>query len=71
MRRVVKLKVLAMARFEGYRRPIYLGIIIIALGIVINTTLKTSLGTVLIAVGGLFFITGMSRKKKREKNPAL
>lgn len=60
-----------MAKLEGYRRPIYFGIILIALGIVMNTTLDNSLGTVLIAVGGLFFIIGMSRKKKSEKNTAL
>lgn len=54
---------------ENYRRFIFIGIIIIAIGITFNTTLKAtfpSLGTVFIAVGGLFFIIGMSKKKKEE-----
>lgn len=52
---------------ENYRRFIFIGITIIALGIVFTTTLKDtvgSLGTVLVAVGGLFFIIGMSKKRK-------
>ncbi|TNE59394.1 MAG: hypothetical protein EP344_08575 [Bacteroidetes bacterium] len=55
---------------SNYRRPLFLGIILIALGIVFNTTLASSagsLGTVLIAVGGLFFIIGMTRKRKAEE----
>lgn len=53
-------------QIENYRRYIFLGIIIISLGITFNTTLKDtlgSLGTVFIAVGGLFFIIGMSKKR--------
>jgi len=57
---------------ETYRKFIFIGIIIIALGITFTTTLKDtvgSLGTVLIAVGGLFFIIGMSKKRKEgERN---
>ena len=55
---------------ENYRRALLFGIILIALGIVFNTTLASSagsLGTVLIAVGGLFFIIGMARKRKTEE----
>lgn len=52
---------------EKYRKFIFIGIIIIALGITFSTTLKDtvgSLGTVFIAVGGLFFIIGMSKKRR-------
>jgi Sec-independent protein secretion pathway component TatC len=55
---------------ETYRKFIFIGIIIIALGITFTTTLKDtvgSLGTVLIAVGGLFFIIGMSKKRKEDE----
>lgn len=51
---------------EKYRRYIFFGIILIALGIVFNTTLRKlsgTLGTVLIAFGGLLFIRGMSLKR--------
>jgi Sec-independent protein secretion pathway component TatC len=54
----------------NYRRFIFAGIVIIALGITFSTTLQErtgSLGTVLIAVGGLFFIIGMSKKRKEEE----
>ncbi len=55
---------------EISRKFIFIGIIIIALGITFTTTLKDtvgSLGTVLIAVGGLFFIIGMSKKRKEDE----
>lgn len=54
-------------KLESYKRFIFIGIIIIALGITFSTTLKESigsLGTVFIAVGALFFIIGMSKKPK-------
>lgn len=41
----------------------------IALGVIFSTTLSDklgSLGIVFIAIGGLLFITSMSRKKKEE-----
>ena len=53
----------------GYRRILYIGMIVIALGIVLTTTLSEkvgSLGIVFIAVGGLFFIIGMLGKKKED-----
>ena len=59
-----------MKNLEPYKRLIFAGIIIIALGITFSTNLKDtsgSLGTVLIAVGGLFFIAGMHRKKAGEE----
>ena len=55
---------------EKYRKFIFIGMIIIALGITFSTTLKDtvgSLGTVFIAVGGLFFIMGMSMKRKEDE----
>jgi Sec-independent protein secretion pathway component TatC len=55
---------------ETYRKFIFIGIIIIALGITFTTTFKDtvgSLGIVLIAVGGLFFIIGMSKKRKEDE----
>jgi len=54
---------------ENYRRYIFIGIIIIALGTVFTTTLKDtfgSLGIVLVAVGALFFIIGMNKKRKED-----
>jgi undecaprenyl pyrophosphate phosphatase UppP len=56
---------------ETYRKFILIGIIIIALGITFSSTLKEevySLGNVMIAVGGLFLIIGMSKKQKEDKN---
>ena len=50
-----------------YRKFILFGIILIAMGIVFSNTLDDisgSLGTVFIAVGGLFLIIGMSKKRK-------
>jgi hypothetical protein len=50
------------------KKRIYLGIILISLGIVMNTTLSIGgIGTVMIAVGGLFFIAGMARKKRKNQ----
>jgi len=58
-------------KLEKYKRYIFVGIIIIALGVTFSTTMKDSLGslgTVFIAIGGLFFIIGMSMKKKGEES---
>ncbi|WP_228853497.1 hypothetical protein [Aegicerativicinus sediminis] len=57
-------------KLEPYKRYIFLGIIFIALGVSFSTSLGDetgSLGTVFIAVGGLFFIIGMSKKRKEGK----
>jgi predicted Na+-dependent transporter len=57
-------------KLEKYRKLIFIGIIIIALGVTISTTIRDtigSLGTVMIAVGGLFFIMGMSMKRKEDE----
>lgn len=53
----------------GYRRTLYIGMIMIALGIVFTTTLSEkvgSVGIVFIAIGGLLFIVGMTRKKRED-----
>ena len=52
---------------ERYRKFVFLGIIFIALGVTFSTTMKDrvgSLGSIFIAVGGLFFVIGMSMKRK-------
>ena len=52
---------------EKYKRYIFMSIILIALAVVFSTTLKesvSSLGTIFIALGGLFFIIGMRMKRK-------
>ncbi len=54
---------------ESYKRSIFLGIILISLGIAMNTLIQsgvTSAGTVFIALGGLFFIIGMAKKRQRD-----
>jgi len=56
---------------EPYRRKIFVGIILVALGIVYNTTLSNtsgSLGIVFIGIGSLFFISGMKMKKEIEND---
>ncbi len=51
----------------GYRRPIFLSIILVTLGVVLlNTSSVPSIGVVFIALGGLFFILGMAKKKTDE-----
>jgi len=55
---------------ENYRRYVFVAIIIITLGTTFNATLKDtggSIGSVFIAVGGLFFIIGMSKKRKEDE----
>jgi Sec-independent protein secretion pathway component TatC len=54
---------------SGYRRYVYLGMILVALGITLSTALKDSMGAigvVLIAIGGLLFILGMRMKKGQD-----
>ena len=59
-------------KMERHKRYIFVAIIITTLGVSFTTTLKDSLGTlgvVFIAVGGFFFIVGMSMKRKdKEQN---
>ena len=55
----------------NYRRALFISIILITVGIVLNTLIKenvTAIGTVFIAVGGLFFIISMAKKKSQEQN---
>ncbi len=59
-------KSFVMKNLESKKR-IYLGIILISLGVVMNTTLSIgSIGTVMIALGGLFFIAGMAKKREED-----
>ncbi len=56
---------------SNYKRPFFLGLILIALGVTFNTTLKDSigsLGSVFIALGGFFFIVSIARKRKYGQN---
>ena len=56
-------------RRVGYKRSIFLSIILISLGVVlINTLSLPSIGVVFIAVGGLFFIIGLANKTKEDAN---
>ena len=59
-----------MKKLEGYKRHLFLSAVIIALGITFTTTLKDtvgSVGIVFIAVGGLFFVISMNKKRKEEE----
>ncbi|KAA3627465.1 MAG: hypothetical protein DWQ02_19680 [Bacteroidetes bacterium] len=55
---------------KRFQRIFFIGIILIAIGVSFNTTMRDSLGsigTVMIALGGLFFIAAMAEKRKMEK----
>ena len=57
---------------EDSKKKIYMGIIIIALGIVMTSAMEgipRPLGLVLIGIGGVFFILGVKKKKAEEKKP--
>lgn len=59
-----------MKNLERYKKIIFVGVILIALGINFSTILSDSvgsLGTVFIAIGGLFFIIGMKEKKDTDE----
>lgn len=54
------------SKVKEYKRFVFMGIIIIALGVTFSTTLKDSipsLGPVFVALGGLFILIGLSKKK--------
>ena len=56
-------------KLEKHQRYIFIGMVIISLGITFSTALKDSvgaLGTVFLAIGGLFFIIGMRLKKEED-----
>ena len=56
-------------KLQDYKKFIFFAIIFISLGVTFTTTIDDvpSLGIVFIALGGLFFIIGMSKKKKEDK----
>ena len=52
----------------GYRRSIFLSIILVSLGVAIkNTSSVESVGVVFIALGGFFLIVGMAKKRKDDE----
>ena len=61
------MKIEQLSEKLGYRKAVFTAIILVSIGVVIiNTASVPSAGTVLIAVGGLFLISGMARKKREE-----
>lgn len=59
-----------MEKLEGYKRSLFLSAVMVALGITFTTIMKDTLGSVgivFIAVGGFFFIVGMSKKRKEDE----
>jgi drug/metabolite transporter superfamily protein YnfA len=59
-----------MKNLYNWQKRIYGALIMIALGIVFSNTMTDtshSLGNVFIAIGGLFFISGMHLKRKSEQ----
>lgn len=58
----------------NYRKQLFMAAVLIALGINLNVLLTNSTGgagTVLIAIGGLFFISGMNVKRKVDEKAGL
>lgn len=54
----------------AFQRFIFLSITLVAVGITMTAVLENMkpMGTVLIAIGGLFLIIGMKKKKDEDKN---
>ena len=53
---------------EGYKKILFVGIVIIVLGVIISIDVNRPLGTIFVAIGGLFFISGMHKKRLAEEN---
>jgi len=53
---------------EGYKKILFVGIIIIVLGVIFSINISRPLGTVFVAIGGLFFVSGMHKKRLAEEN---
>ena len=63
------MKIEELSEKLGYRRAVFAAIIMVSIGVVImNTASVPSAGIVLIAVGGLFLISGLARKKREEES---
>jgi predicted membrane channel-forming protein YqfA (hemolysin III family) len=59
-----------MEKLKGHKRSLFLSAVMVALGITFTTIMKDTLGLVgivFIAVGGFFFIVGMSKKRKEDE----
>lgn len=55
-----------------YKRHFFIGILLVALGVIFSTTLKElagSPGVVFIALGVLFMVSGMHKKREYENKP--
>lgn len=55
----------------NYKQSFLLSLVLIALGVTFSASAKgetSSLGTVLIALGGFFLIVSMAKKQKDEEN---
>lgn len=51
-----------------FKKHFFFALMLIALGIALSNTLDTRTpGTVLVAIGGLFFIIAMSKKKQADE----
>ena len=58
------------SKLEGYKKRYFLAIVFIALGVSFSTTMGDEMGgvgTVFIAIGGLFLISAMSLHRKVDK----
>jgi hypothetical protein len=57
------------APIPAYRRYFFISILLVTLGVVFTTTMKSFaevLGLVFIAIGGVLFITAMVARRKRD-----
>jgi hypothetical protein len=57
----------SMNKLAIYKRKVFIGIILIAMGVVLRISLSgqaSSLGNVILAIGGLFLVIAMNEKKK-------
>ena len=58
-------------KLEKHKQYLFFGMTIIAIGVTLSSVFRSvnnSIGIILIAIGGLFFIIGMNIKKKIERN---
>ena len=55
-----------MSEFAKYPKLWY-GIMLMGMGIAMNATTSLAIGTVLLGIGALFFISGMNQMKKNKK----
>ena len=60
-----------MTKLSSYTRRLFIfGMVLIALGVTLTATLKKetgAIGTVMVGIGGLFFIAAMANKRKEDQ----